>query len=69
VQDLTAQEIVSPDTLQNKIIENFFRDETRGHEYVVLPLEELNYHVVLVIDMARHIVSTHYLLDMSDPKN
>jgi len=64
VGELYVEEVVSEYVVANELVEKVYRNNTSTFDHVLLPTENPNIYLVIIVDLVNENVLGHYWLDM-----
>jgi hypothetical protein len=66
VSQLIAENLVLPDTLEEELIEIIYRNEEETFDHVLLPTDDEEIFIALVIDLENERIVGHYRMDLNE---
>jgi hypothetical protein len=66
VQELVADGLVLPDTIEEELIEIIYRNEAETHDHILLPTADEEVFIALVIDLDAAQIMGHYRMDLNE---
>ena len=64
VKALTKEYPVLKYALDNKLVKSVYRNETNTYDHVLLPMDNKNIFLVIVVNLVSENIFGHYLLDL-----
>ena len=64
VGELYVDELVSEYVVANELVEKVYRNDTSTFDHVLLPTENQNVFLVIIVDLLKENVFGHFWLDM-----
>jgi hypothetical protein len=65
VEELVNQNIVDKHVLENKLVDKVYRNDTSTFDQVLLPTDNKNVFIVLVVDIENETFFGHFKLDLN----
>jgi hypothetical protein len=65
VEALVKTGAVQNHVFENNLVESVYRNKFNTFDHVLLPTSELNYFVVIVVDLIQREITGYFLLDLS----
>ena len=65
VQQLTENKIVDKYTFDNSLVEKVYRNQTNTFDQVLLPTQDKNVFIIIVIDLVNKKIKGHHQLDLN----
>ena len=66
VAELIAENLVLPNTLEEELIEIIYRNEEETFDHVLLPTDDEEIFIALVIDLENERIVGHYRMDLNE---
>jgi hypothetical protein len=66
VKALVYKSLVSDYVFRNNLVEKVYRDDTLSFDHVLLPTNNENIFIVIVIDLRGAAILGHYRLDLAE---
>ena len=66
VAELIAENLVLPNTLEEELIEIIYRNEEETFDHVLLPTDDEEIFIALVIDLETERIVGHYRMDLNE---
>jgi len=66
VNALIAEGLVLPDTIEEELIEIIYRNEEETYDHILLPTEDEEVFVALIVDLDAEQILGHYVMDLND---
>jgi hypothetical protein len=66
VQVLVAEGVVQEDVYEEKLVEIVYRDEEEYYDHVLLPTEDENIFIAIVVDLEEAEIYGHYILNLKE---
>jgi hypothetical protein len=66
VEALIAEGLILPNTLEEELIEIIYRNEAHTHDHVLLPTDDEEVFIALVIDLENEHLLGHYRMDLNE---
>ena len=66
VRELVMQKIVEKYVYEGNLVETVYRNDTSTFDHVLLPTEDQNIFIILVIDLIKENVYGHFKLDLNE---
>ena len=63
--ELNRQNLLSEHMFENRFVEAVYRNYDNSYHHVMLFGQEKNVYIVIVVDVKRHSIMGHYLLDIN----
>jgi hypothetical protein len=64
---LVKDKIILPYVLKKQLVEKVYRSKDEKYDHVVLPTDDKNHFVVLIVDRVAKNIQGHFLLDLEQP--
>jgi len=64
VEVLVTEKVVLPYVLENNVVEVVYRDERNRYDHVLLPTDNKNKFVCVIVDLELKKIRGHYRLDL-----
>ena len=65
VEELVNQNIVDKDVLDNNLVDKVYRNDTSTFDQILLPTDNQNFFIVLVVDITNETMFGHIKLDLN----
>ena len=66
VAELIAENLILPNTLEEELIEIIYRNEEETFDHVLLPTDDEEVFIALVIDLENERIVGHYRMDLNE---
>jgi hypothetical protein len=66
VSELIAENLILPNTLEEELIEIIYRNEEETFDHVLLPTDDEEIFIALVIDLENERIVGHYRMDLNE---
>ena len=66
VQALIDEQLILPNTLDDELIEIIYRNEEGTYDHVLLPTENDEVFIAIVIDLVEEAIMGHYKMDLNN---
>ena len=66
VSELIAENLILPNTLEEELIEIIYRNEEETFDHVLLPTDDEEVFIALVIDLENERIVGHYRMDLNE---
>ena len=66
VQALIDEHLILPNTLDDELIEIIYRNEEGTYDHVLLPTENDEVFIAIVIDLVEEAIMGHYKMDLNN---
>ncbi len=69
VAELIAAGLVLPDTIEEDLIEIIYRNEEETFDHILLPTDDENIFIAIVIDLEEESIRGHYRMDLAEDQD
>ena len=66
VEALAAEGLVLPNTIEEELIEIIYRNEDETFDHILLPTDDEEIFIALVVDLTEEQILGHYRMDLAD---